>query len=400
MISQRAVRIAVLMFLITVFAITAGWCQSATPFQDEQIAPAVGITVPSAGNAEARNLLASLPLTIDAGPFLLAVMSDLHVCQENLASLRRTVATVNGLPNVGVVALLGDLCKTVGSSPEYALAGSLVKQFKPQVLAIIGNHDFLYTDELGKNGKKKRGTPAGKTAKLKKFRAAFGQKAIRFTRIEAGHLLVFLPVDALDGKSITTLSETTLEYLKGILEKYPSLPTIVFCHGPLENSYTESPDPELTMFQSTAQPAGRIRAILKQNPQVFLWVAGHRHIRPSSDSFDAPVNKIDNVTVIHVPNVPDDRSWIMTIRMTPREALVRTLDGKTGNSLSRFDRRFTHSKGSDTAMPTNGKPSENTLEKSIDTVKDTVKDQSKTFVEFFNKLWQKVCELFRNIFSR
>lgn len=339
---RRVTRILLVTMLSLVLFVGAVMGQNATPFENgEQTTTQIGNVKTGGSPAESSAAAAATTIVADTGPYLMAVMSDLHISSENLDACRRAVDLVNDLADISAVALLGDLVETVGSPKQYALAANLVKRFKTSVLAIPGNHDFLYADELAKDGKKKRGTETGKALKLQQFRTTFGQKALRFSRTEAGHLLVFLPVDALDGKSITTLSETTLGYFAEVLKKHRSLPTVVFCHAPLEGSY-DGEDTVMDAVHSTAQPASRIREVLHDNPQVFLWVAGHRHVKPSSPDFDSRVNKVDGVTVIHVPNVTPKKAWVLTLRLTPQETLVRTIDTENGKAMAKFDRRFNH----------------------------------------------------------
>ena len=209
----------------------------------------------------------------------IAVLSDLHVSHENLASCRKAVDAVNDLPGISFVALLGDLCEKTGTAEELDRAARLVGRLSAPIFVIPGNHDIRYKDRLGKDGKKEVGTPAEKATKLERFRKTFKQKSLRFTMKVAGQLLVFLPIDALSGKSIVTISEASLRFFREAVEANPGLPTIVFCHAPLQGSYEEE-DTTLTPFHATAQPAGDIRDILRDNPQVYLWVAGHRHIKP------------------------------------------------------------------------------------------------------------------------
>ncbi len=271
-------------------------------------------------------------------PFRIAVAADLHVCPGNLDGLERMAACLNGMKAVDAVALCGDLSKRVSTDAERELAAELVGKIKKPVWAVVGNHDFMYQDKLGPDDKKYRGSPAEKRAKLKKFQEAFKQKAIRFSRLEGGHLLVFLPTDELSHKNLVRLSDKTLDYLRKTLAAHPSLPTIIFCHAPLLGSTVK--EGGLGPVNGNAQPADRIRSILQDNPQVFLWFAGHKHIGPSSDSFHHPCNKVDGVTVVHVPGNSTGRGIVRMLELTPDAAVVRTYDTKEKKYLKKFERVF------------------------------------------------------------
>lgn len=274
----------------------------------------------------------------------LAIMSDLHISKDNQDSVLKAVNTVNSMPGLNAVAILGDIVEKIGSPAEYDRAKNVVAKFSPPVLAITGNHDVIYQDALDKKGNKKRSTAKQRKAKFERFQQAFGQKELRFYRKVGGHLLVFLPADALSGKPLVGLSGTTLDFFQKTLRANRDLPTIVFCHAPLSGSYAKRG--ALAPIHADAQPAGTIRSILRTNPQVFLWVSGHRHVKPSSTDFNAPVNKVDNVTVINVPNVPNmknAKSWIMTMRLTDDAATIRTYDVEKKAYIKKHDRVFHHS---------------------------------------------------------
>lgn len=273
-------------------------------------------------------------------PFTLAVMSDLHVREENMESLRHAVKAINLHPEIDSVALLGDLNEKVASPEEFSRMTSLTKTFADHVFAIPGNHDYMYADHIGSDGKKSRGTPSQKAAKLERFRKAFKQKSLRFSRKAGGHLLVFLPADALDAKPLVSLSDETVRFFRNTLADNRDLPTIVFCHAPLDGSLEK--DYELGREHGMTHPIGKIKDILQDNPQVFLWVAGHMHIKPSNPDFHSDGNKVGNVTVIHMPNITEKSGLIRTLKMTPAKAVVRVFDTEKGKYIGRFDRTFRH----------------------------------------------------------
>lgn len=274
----------------------------------------------------------------------IAVMSDLHARDWNHASLISAFKAINDLKDVSALVLTGDSVEKIGSPSEYSYLLKTLNTLKKTVLAVTGNHDIIYKDYYNpdRNAKnpKLRNTPKERKAKLERFRKLLKQKAIRYTKKMGGHLLVFLPNDALDAKCLVRLSDATLEFLQKTLKENPDTPTIIFCHGPLLGSYVRKGG--LTPLQATAQPAAKIRKILKKNPQAFLWVSGHIHMGPSSSNFSAKVNKVDHITNIHVPAIQDSSAWMRIIKLSPEKAVVRTFNGKTGKYAKKYDRIFKH----------------------------------------------------------
>jgi len=279
-------------------------------------------------------------------PSRVAVLSDLHVRGDNQKMLDAAVKAVNELPDVDAVAITGDLCSKIGSPAEYSKMIKVVSRFKMPIYATPGNHDIMYRDHFGAEGKKLRTSPTERKAKLERFRKALKLKKLRFTRKMGGHLLVFLPNDDLKGKYLVTLSTATLNFLKETLKKNPDVPTIVFCHAPLNGSYVK--ERSLGFYNSNAQPYKKISAILKKNSQVFLWVAGHLHIGPSSPEYHNKANKVGKVTVIHTPAVTPKSSWVHVLDLSPAKAKVRTYNAKTGKYVKKFERVFKHKVSKDT----------------------------------------------------
>lgn len=258
--------------------------------------------------------------------YTLAIFSDLHVSSENQASLNKATSAISSMKEINAVALLGDLCKETGSPSEYEAAARVVKAFGKTIYAIPGNHDVIYEDELNSKGKKERASKSEMKDKLDNFVDLFDQKAIRFSVKKAGYLLVFLPNDALGAKSIAAISEDTLDFLEETLSENRKVPTILFAHAPLENSYEVKVDQALSPLHAAAQPSGKIKEILAANPQVFMWVAGHRHTKPGSADFNSSFNKVDNVNCIHVPNITAKSGWAMTLELYSGKAVVQTYD--------------------------------------------------------------------------
>lgn len=277
-------------------------------------------------------------------PVIVAVLSDLHCRPDNLESLLKAIRAINKMPDVYAAVITGDLNEKIGSPAEYKFLGKALSHFSVPILAVPGNHDVQYKDYYNpdKNAKnpKLRTNPKERKAKLERFRNLLKLKKLRFSRRIGGHLLVFLPDDHLTAKGLVRLSDATLEFFRETLKSNRDLPTVVFCHGPLLGSYNRKGG--LPLQQATAQPADKIRKILNANPQVFLWVSGHTHTGPSSKNFCARVNKVGRVTNIHTPAIQSHSSYVQVIKLSPKQAIVRTLNAKTGKFIKKYDRVFKH----------------------------------------------------------
>lgn len=277
-------------------------------------------------------------------PVIVAVLSDLHCRPANLESLLKAIRAINKMPDVYAAAITGDLNEKIGSPAEYKFLGKALSHFSVPILAVPGNHDVQYKDYYNpnKNAKnpKLRTNPRERKAKLERFRNLIKLKKLRFSRKIGGHLLVFLPDDHLVAKGLVRLSDATLEFFRETLKNNKDVPTVVFCHGPLLGSYNRKGG--LSLQQATAQPSDNIRNILNGNPQVFLWVSGHTHTGPSSKNFCAKVNKVGRVTNIHTPSIQPHSSFVQVIKLSPKQAIVRTLNTKTGKFIKNYDRVFKH----------------------------------------------------------
>ncbi|HEY9069496.1 MAG TPA: metallophosphoesterase [Candidatus Ozemobacteraceae bacterium] len=383
----RVPRLIFILFLLGIGLVTAPWLASA---QDEGIdlidQPAMG-----EGGVAAFSVQKSIQAQGTVGADLssdvtIAVASDLHVRDANLKANRRLVEAVNRLPQVSFVAITGDLCDKIGTEEEYQRLEKLLAGFEDPLLAVPGNHDFMYRDYFNKNGDKIRGTPEGKRAKLERFCKALKLKSVRYARKMGGHLLVFLPTDELDSKPLTELSEATMKFFRETLAANPKMPTIVFCHAPLAKSY------ERETNLGVLQPENRIRELLKDNPQVFLWVAGHLHIRAGQKDFHSDANKVGNVTGIHVSAVTGDTPWIRVLKLTPEAAVVRTYNVETKKFIPAYERTFKHRESSGTTPGGSESP------KTDDGLK-SLQNRIDALFEKLEQLYDKTCKLLKKLFD-
>lgn len=269
----------------------------------------------------------------------MGLLADLHICDTNLKAVNEVIAAINGM-GVDSTAILGDSCKEIGTEKEFDLAIKTIRKLKGKIFAVTGNHDCIYADH--KNGDKKvRASAAVKKHKLERFREAFGQKSNYFAQKANGYLLIFLSADALDAKPLVTLSGGALKWLENTLSQNKELPTIIFCHAPLENTFKAGE--KLGMRGSSAQPADKLEDILKANKQVFMWASGHVHIKPSGKHYNSPANLWKNqVRVIHNGNINNEARSFNTLTLTPEYVIVRTYNASKNEWLKKFERRVGH----------------------------------------------------------
>lgn len=271
--------------------------------------------------------------------FTLALLADVHASPDNAEGLARIIAAVNRLAP-DAVGVLGDLSYKIGCAAELGRAYVALEPLRMKRYIIPGNHDVRSSDKLDEDGEKVVATPAERKMKLERFAKAFGNKDNFMTVKRAGHLLVFLPIDALKAKSIVAISEGSLKRLRKALAENRDLPTAIFCHAPMLGSVKKA-GKSLGPVHGFAQPNDELRAILKENRQVYLWVSGHLHISPDAPDFhEVKVNTVAGVHNIHCPGLKKNPRYFNVIRFDPKGCLVRTYDVRRHNYITKHTRRI------------------------------------------------------------
>ena len=306
--------------------------------------------------AAALSLLLLLLGNAWAGPrdySRLVVLSDPHLPGRLLTEKNQVIETVNQWQDVDGVAVTGDITETRGTPEEYAFAKEFFAKLKAPVYPIAGNHDYIY--DLGPDGQTRKAPAEMRQAKLKLLQDTFGLPATRYEKKFGRYLCLFISNDDLESPLLTTMSSGTLTWLRDELRSNPDAPTIIFFHGPLEgtiqnrNEVTGNPG-------FVAQPADRLRELLRHNPQVFMWVSGHTHIGATNASFaDRKINRYDGrVAEIHNSDM-DGRSylsekdhgvtvhdtiWTNSLFLYPDRVVVKTYDHKKGTWLQALTREI------------------------------------------------------------
>jgi hypothetical protein len=200
----------------------------------------------------------------------------------------------------------------------------------------------------------KETSPKARQEKLERFKQAWGLKELFYSETIGGYRLVYLSPDNLVTNHYTQLSDRQLAWFERELERGRNEPTIVFFHGPPEGTYRSRKILEATTPDSyNAEPANKIREILRMNRQVFLWIAGHLHLGAGNSDFNSDINLYDQqVWVIHnsdmdgssVLSASDkkaskhDTIWTNSLSLYRDSVVVRTYDHKQQTWLKDQDR--------------------------------------------------------------
>ena len=278
-----------------------------------------------------------------SAPHHLVVLGDLHLPGSNLAVKEKVLQTINAWSDVDAVVAVGDLCEEDGSPREYQALKSFFAPLAKPLLPVVGNHDFIYS-WFKKGSKSVRGDAESREGRLRRFRETFGLASVYYSKVVGGYALIFLSTDSPD--HLAGLSPVQTEWFRQELKRHHQRPTIVFFHAPLEGTL-DSYNDKVNKPNFVAQPAARLRTVLAEHPQVFMWVSGHTHTTPNRESFASPINRYDGrVTNIHCPDMQErEVVWTNSLFLYPDRVVVRTFDHAKGAWLKKFEREIAHSRG-------------------------------------------------------
>ena len=274
-----------------------------------------------------------------------ALLGDPHLPGKNLPAKEAVIRTIDGWPDIDRVVVLGDICKETGTPGEYAAAKAFFGLLRKPARFIAGNHDYIYADEKDALGKKVKAFPDARRAKLKRFAETFGLSGVYGSEMLGGYLMIYLSPDDLDSAYLTQISDGQLAWLQKRLAENKTVPTLIFFHAPLAGTLHQYNEQANTP-SFIAQPTGRLRDLILENPQIFLWVSGHMHVPATSESFSAPVNLYEGrVMNIHNPDMERKTIWTNVLRLYPEKVVVRTWNHAKGawiDGLERTIRPPTH----------------------------------------------------------
>lgn len=256
-----------------------------------------------------------------------------------LAAKNSAVADVNNWKDVSRVVCCGDFAANYGSDEEAQFAADFFKKLKAPFSPITGNHDFFYVKNETDDTKIAKGTPETRKPKLERFAKLFNLPATSYTVKEKNVLLVFLSVDEINGGYSVKLSAPTMKWFKETVEANKNIPTIVFCHAPLDGTLIFKKAKEGS--SAYIEPKNEIAQLLEKNTQVFMWVSGHTHTNPKDPSFAADYNLYQgHVMDIHTPTMDELTVWSNNLYIYKDRVEVRSFNHKTGNFESKYDRKI------------------------------------------------------------
>ena len=272
--------------------------------------------------------------------------------QEKVKTAKDNLLTqINAWDDVNLVVAVGDITGGFGDREEYDYAREYFARLRHPYTAITGNHDYIFANHWAPGSHWPWSGPKTRQKKLDRFREVFGLTELYQSRRAGPCLLIFLSADMTAGNPYQTqISPTQLDWFRAQLTANPHLPTIVFNHAPLKG--TLSADfKKANTDQEIAQPHEEIRQLLRQNPQVFLWVSGHLHVPATNANFHSPVNLFEQ-RVLNVHNADLDREsqWTNSLYIYPDRVVVRTYAHQQQAWLPAMDRVVPLPK---TSRPTN-----------------------------------------------
>ena len=290
--------------------------------------------------------------------YQIVVLSDVHLPGNIPIQKEKAIATINSWPDVDLVAVTGDIVSKGGDKNEYDDAQRFFASLSKPKAMVGGNHDYIYPDSYPVNPAtghhQKESSPELRRQKLERFKQTWGLQEIFYSKRAGGYLLVFLTPDDLVTNNYSQITDRQLDWLRGELQKNKGTPTIIFFHAPLQGTYasqkilkSKTPD------SYNAEPVEKIRQILLQNPQVFMWVAGHLHIAPTNRDFKSEINLYEKqVVVLHntdmngdsiladadLKSTKHDAIWTNSLFLYPDRVVVKTYDHKQGVWLTNLER--------------------------------------------------------------
>lgn len=265
-------------------------------------------------------------------------MGDKTKQERIIAAKNKVVDDVNNWQDVGEIAVLGDIVGDTGTPEEYAYAAQYFARFKKPVSLIVGNHDYIYQDAPGSNGRYAKGDAASRAAKLQRFKETFGLSELFYAKKTGNYLLVFLSADSLDSKHITQISEKQLAWLRETLRNNSSLATIIFFHAPLANTLSHY-NKNANTPNFIAQPVNKIDEIIKENPQIVMWVSGHTHTSANNPEYASDINYYEGrVLNIHNSDMNREVIWTNSLFLYPDKIVIKTFNHKGETWMNELER--------------------------------------------------------------
>lgn len=263
-------------------------------------------------------------------PYHIVLLGDPHLPGKFLAEKEAVLRTINTWPDVALVVALGDICEGLGTEPQYAAARQYFDKLVKPWVAIPGNHDFIYSDIRMLDGKSIKGSADEKQKKLTKFQKTFRLPVLYHTKPAGNYKLIFLATDDTQSDQLTRISQKQLDWLRSELKRDNKKPTIIFFHAPLFGTLSND-NRNANTTDSVAQPRDDLREIIKSNPQIFLWVCGHKHVPATSKDFRSDINLYENqVYTLHNTDMNRATIWTNSLILFPDKVVIKTYNHRLG----------------------------------------------------------------------
>lgn len=275
-----------------------------------------------------------LALELCAGTHIV-LLGDPHIPGKNLTHKEEVLKTINQWETVDMVVALGDLCSKIGSKEEYALVKSYFSKLKKPLFVITGNHDFIYEDMRDGTEKLRHATLEEQHEKLRRFKESFHLEKLSYSLQKENYLLIFLFAD--DASHLAHLSKEQLAWFEATLLEHQKMPTIVFFHAPLDNTL-ESYNRWANTPNFIAQPKEKLHQIIKNHPQLFLWVSGHTHTSAKEPSFASAINRYEQVTNIHNSDMNKETIWSNSLFLEESFVRIQTYNHRTNEWQKELER--------------------------------------------------------------
>jgi predicted MPP superfamily phosphohydrolase len=290
----------------------------------------------------------------------IVVLSDLHYpsktsekkADKRNAKKQRKEAAMKEIaqwPDVDLAAFTGDMVELSPSDKDIALVRGLIDTLPQPKAFVTGNHEMAYSPTRRReDGRLLQGTQQEKEDNLKRFEKAFGP--LYYTKDLGRYLLVFLSVNRTDTRETTEYDAKELAWLRDTLAKNRHKPTLVFSHPPLRYTWYAPEREKWDKSRLYANPSETLDAILKENPQVLLWVSGHTHTPPDNPTFATAANYYKgldgtwNHAVLDIYNPTWDGKktiWTNSLYLYKDHIQVRTYNHETHQWMTQFDRTVT-----------------------------------------------------------
>jgi len=265
-------------------------------------------------------------------------LGDPHLPGKDIIEKENVIETINSWENVDMVVALGDICFELGTANELMYAKKFFSQLKKPLCVVAGNHDYIYDDFSDDKGRKRRASSGNQQQKLQRFTKTFDLPNLYYSKKLGHYLLIFLSTDELGSYDLARVSEGQIDWLRSELARNKGLPTIIFFHAPLKGTL-KNYNKNANTPNFVAQPEEKIRELILQNAQIFLWVSGHTHTPATNESYASDINLYEKqVTNIHNCDMNRGTIWTNSLYLYPDKVVIKTFNHKTGVWMETLER--------------------------------------------------------------